>query len=158
MPVWTQWVLIAAGLLAIAGLSVVIARHLRTLRARQLQQQQLAQKQQAFLAQRHTNMVESIRIIAMAVEADQVEYSEACLRIKGLLDYVAPELLDDPQYAVFQTMHDAISHMPTHQARKDMQKSDPKAVRRMDKERYALEQQHADAILAAARAIKSHTF
>ncbi|MCH8499395.1 MAG: DUF2489 domain-containing protein [Marinobacter sp.] len=158
MPVWIQWVLIGVGLAAIVVLSVLIARHLRTLRTRKQQQQQLAQKQEAFLAKRHASMVESIRIIAMAVEADQVEYSEACLRIKGLLDYVAPELLDDPEYVVFRTIHDAISHMPTHQARKDLQKSDPKAVRCMDKERFALEQQHADAILAAARAIKSHPF
>src|SRR5690554_7783695 len=81
-------------------------------------------KAEEFQAKRRDEMIESIRIIALAVEEGQVEHSEACLRLKGLLDYVAPELLDQTPYRVFQEVHDKIQHMPTHRARKATDRSE----------------------------------
>jgi hypothetical protein len=45
--------------------------------------------------------------------------------------------------------------MPTHQARLE---TEPKFVSKMDKERYAIEQGHADEIRRAATAIRVHVF
>lgn len=151
MPFWLQWCLIVLGLAAIVLLLVFIVRHGRLIRADHRKQA----RQQAFQTERRENMIESIRILAMAVEEDQVEYSEACLRIKGLLDHVAPELLEQSPYHIFQEMHDQMQHMPTHRAR---QQTDTRFVRKMDEERFALEQTHADAIRRAATAIRHHTF
>ncbi|MCW9010078.1 DUF2489 domain-containing protein, partial [Marinobacter sp.] len=112
-------------------------------------------KTEEFQARRRDEMIESIRIIAMAVEEDQVEYSEACLRFKGLLDYLAPELLEKPPFQVFQTVHDKIQHMPTHRARKN---TDSATIREMDKERFAVEREYSDEIRRAATAIRHHRF
>lgn len=151
MPVWSQWILIVAGLVVIVLLILFISRQTKVLK----RDKTTASRTKAFQDDRRASMVESIRVLAMAVEQDQIEYSEACLRIKGLLDHVAPELLKQTPYRIFQEMHENMEHMPTHQARQD---TDSRFVEKMDKERYALEQQHADAIRRAATAIRHHHF
>ncbi|PAV25066.1 uncharacterized protein DUF2489 [Tamilnaduibacter salinus] len=151
MPGWLQWGLILAGLAAIAFLARFITQRLRAER----QQQRSDAKTRALQKERRDSMVESIRVLAMAVEQDQMEYSEACLRIKGLLDHVKPELLDETPYRIFREIHERIEHMPTHEER---QQTDRHFVRKMDKERFALEQEHADAIRRAATAVRHHPF
>lgn len=151
MPLWLQWTLIVAGLLAIAALSAFILRQAKLLR----QSRQRNDKNQAFREQRRQSMVESIQVIAMAVEEDQVEYSEACLRLKGLLDHVAPELLEQPPYRVIREVSDQLQHMPTHRAR---QATETRFIEKMDRERLALEARHADAIRRAATALRQHPF
>ncbi|WP_111498051.1 DUF2489 domain-containing protein [Marinobacter bohaiensis] len=151
MPQWIQWVLIIAGLLVIALLARFIWQRTRLMR----QQERQAARAEAFHNTRREQMVESVRVLAMSVEQDQVEYSEACLRIKGLLDHLAPELLDEAPYRIFQEMHDALQHMPTHQARQD---TSAHFIRKMDEQRFELETRHADAIRRAATAIRYHRF
>lgn len=151
MPRGLQLLIIAIGLVAIAILLFYIWRQSRAIAEHRARQKKTA----AFQAKRRDEMIESIRIIAMAVEEDQVEYSEACLRLKGLLDYVAPELLEQSPYRVFQAVHDKIQHMPTHRAR---QSTDTKFVQKMDKERFAVEKEHSDEVRRAATAIRHYRF
>ena len=151
MPVWSQWILIFAGVVAIVLLALFISRQTKVLK----RDKAAANKTKVFQDERRASMVESIRVLAMAIEQDQIEYSEACLRIKGLLDHVAPDLLKQTPYRIFLEMHEHMEHMPTHQARQD---TDARFVEKMDKERFALEQQHADAIRRAATAIRHHHF
>jgi hypothetical protein len=68
---------------------------------------------------------------------------------------VAPELLEQSPYRIFQDMHDRIEHMPTHEAR---QETDPQFIRKLDEQRFALEREHSDAIRRAATAIRHHSF
>lgn len=151
MSQWLQWALIAGGVIAIALLVGFILRQLRTLQANKRRQQ----KTEAFQNERRASMVESLQVLAMAVEAEQMEYSEACLRIKGLLDHVKPELLKQPPFEVFQEVHNLIQHMPTHQARQD---TETRFVEKMDKERLAVEEAHADRIREAASALRKQTW
>ncbi|MCK7553007.1 DUF2489 domain-containing protein [Marinobacter goseongensis] len=151
MPLWLQWTLIIAGLLAIATLIAFIVRQSRLLSLSRRRDD----KNRAFREKRRQSMVESIQVIAMAVEEDQVEYSEACLRLKGLLDHVAPELLERSPYRIFREISDQLQHMPTHQAR---QATDTRFIEKMDQERLALEKQHADTIRRAATALRQHAF
>lgn len=151
MPLWSQWILIFVGLVAIVFLVLFINRQTKVLK----RDKATANRTKVFQDERRASMIESIRVLAMAVEQDQIEYSEACLRIKGLLDHVAPELLKQTPYRIFQEMHENMEHMPTHQARQD---TDSRFVEKMDKERFALEQQHADTIRRAATAIRHHHF
>lgn len=147
MSPWLQWALIIAGAIAIVLLAVFILRQLRTVQA----DKRRRQKTESFQNKRRASMVESLQVLAMAVEADQMEYSEACLRIKGLLDHVQPELLKQPPFTVFQEVHDLIQHMPTHRARQD---TDSRFVEKMDKERLAIEESHASRIREAAVALR----
>lgn len=151
MPGWLQWVLILAGFAAIGFLARFITQRMRAER----QQQRSDAKTHALQEERRSSMIESIQVLAMAVEQNQMEYSEACLRIKGLLEHVKPELLDETPYRIFREINDRIEHMPTHEER---QQTDQHFVRKMDQERFALEKEHADAIRRAATAIRHYQF
>ena len=146
-----QWTLIVIGVAAIAVLIYVIQCHWRRLRQFRKAQEHTRQLQQ----QRRDSMIESIRILAMTLEQEQVEPSEGCIRIKGLLDHVAPELLAQKPYNVFQILYEKTEHMPTHEARRQ---ADPKLINRLDEERFALEAEYADNIQEAAVAIRFHRF
>jgi FtsZ-interacting cell division protein ZipA len=151
MPRGLQLVFIAIALVVIGVLLVYIWRQSRLLSEQRLREK----KTQEFQARRRDEMVESIRVIAMAVEADQVEYSEACLRLKGLLEHVAPELLEKPPFQVLQQVHDKISHMPTHRARK---KTDSETLTQLDQERHEVEQEFAEEIREAATTLRHYRF
>lgn len=151
MPRGLQLSFIVVGLVVIGILLFYIWRQSRVLNENRMRQK----KAEEFQAKRRDEMIESIRIIALAVEEGQVEHSEACLRLKGLLDYVAPELLDQAPYRVFQEVHDKIQHMPTHRARKA---TDSALVKEMDEERFAVEKQHAGEVRQAATAIRHYRF
>ncbi|MGO1502584.1 MAG: DUF2489 domain-containing protein [Marinobacter sp.] len=151
MPQWLQWSLIVAGAIAIVVLLGFIRRQMTMLSEGRMRKQ----KAEAFQAKRRQDMIDSIRVIAMAIEEKQVEYSEGCLRIKGLLDHVAPELMEKPPYRVFMEVYEQLRHMPTHQARQD---TEARFVAKMDKERFAVEKHHEDEIRRAATAIRHHEF
>ena len=76
MPQWLQWSLIIAGLIAIVLLAVFIRRQMGLLSENRKRQA----KAEAFQTNRRQDMIRSVHVIAMAVEEDQIEYSEACLR------------------------------------------------------------------------------
>ncbi|MBE03444.1 DUF2489 domain-containing protein [Marinobacter lutaoensis] len=151
MPPWLQWTLIIAGLAVIGLLLAFIRRQLKLLG----DDRRRRQKTEALQRQRREHMIESIRVIALAVEEDQIETSEACLRLKGLLDHVAPELLERAPFQIFLEVHEKLKHMPTHRARRQ---ADPELLATMDEERFAVEARHAEAILEAARAIRHFPF
>lgn len=146
-----QWLLIVLGLVAIAALGALIYRQSRTLRAAR----QSRDQQDAYTRKRREECIQSIRVLAMTIEQNQVEYSEACIRIKGLLDYVAPELLESEPYAIFQKVYEETRHMPTHEARLE---TDRRFIRKLDKQRFAIERRHQEAIRAAATAIRHYPF
>ena len=151
MPVWLQWSLIIAGVAASVLLALFIRKQISGINRKKA----AGEKTAAFAEQRRASMIESVHIIAMAIEQDQVEYSEACLRIKGLLDHLEPSLMERDPYRVFLEVSDLLQHMPTHQARVE---TNSKFVRKMDKERFAIEGRHADAIRRAATALRQHSF
>lgn len=151
MPQSLQWILIAAGVIAIAGLTLYIIYQWRRLR----HHRRAAERTRALQAERRDSMIESIRILAMTLQQEQVEPSEGCIRIKGLLDHVEPELLNHSPYDVFQTIYDKTEHMPTHEARKQ---AEPRLIQRLDEERFALEAAYADAIQEGAMAIRYYRF
>ncbi|TDT44505.1 uncharacterized protein DUF2489 [Halospina denitrificans] len=151
IPETLQWTLIAVGVVAIAVLIYVIQRHWRRLSQFRKAQEHTRELQQ----RRRDSMIESIRILARTIEEEQVEPSEGCIRIKGLLDHVAPDLLSQKPFNVFQTIYEKTEHMPTHDARRQ---ADPKLISRLDEERFALEAEYADHIQEAAVAIRFHRF
>lgn len=145
----TQWILILAGLAISAGLAWYIARHFKTHR----KQREAQHKRDIRNEQRRQQAIQSVRVLAMSIEQDQVELSEGAIRIHGLLQVLAPELLERQPYVVFRTMAEETAHMPTHERR---QETDRRFIRRLDQQRMALEKKHGAAIRDAATAIRQY--
>ena len=144
------WALIVFGLLIIGVLLTYIRRQtasLKALKEEQVALQQQAEKKQASL---QLNVVESIKVIATVMLDDQVELSEGCLRLKVLIDNFDPTLHEQDKFKVFAQMSEKLAHMPTHEARKKVEK---KLIRKMDEERFRLEAEYREDIRQAATAL-----
>lgn len=141
------WGLILLGVLTSLGLARLIRRQWAAAQARAAAT--LAREAQH--ASARAALVDSLRILSLGIEQDQIELSEACLRIKGLLDRLAPHWLQEAELSVFQRMHDALAHMPTHEAR---QQTDKRFTFKLDQQRFRLEAEYRDALREAARALR----
>jgi hypothetical protein len=100
------------------------------------------------LNESHLKAHQSIKVIAKCIIDEQVDLSEGSIRIKVLLDHVAPELHDKPAFSIFSKMYAATEHMPTHETRNQ---ADKKLIRKLDKERLKLEEEHKEEILRASK-------
>tara|TARA_R110001592_G_scaffold25598_1_gene97100 strand:- start:11727 stop:12197 length:471 start_codon:yes stop_codon:yes gene_type:complete len=105
-------------------------------------------QQKQSLNESHLKAHQSIKVIAKCIIDEQVDLSEGSIRIKVLLDYVAPELHDQPTFSIFSKMYAATEHMPTHEAR---QQADKTLIRKLDKERFKLEADNKEEILMASK-------
>lgn len=92
----------------------------------------------------------SLYVLGKSILDDQIELSEACIRIKVLLDNSQPGWHGEPDLAIFSRMYDDMSHMPTHQARQD---TDKRFIHKLDQQRFRLEHELRDDIRAAAQAL-----
>ena len=151
MSLSSQWILIITGMIACGGLLFYIHRQYRRLAVHQRQEE----AQQAKVEQQRQMTIESIQVLARTMLAGQVELSEGCIRIKVLLDAVAPELHQDQSFAIFNKLYTDIEHMPTHEARKAV---DKRFLFKLDKQRWQLENNYKVEILAASKKILEHTF
>ncbi|KZY65006.1 hypothetical protein A3735_24670, partial [Oleiphilus sp. HI0061] len=102
------------------------------------------------VAEKKDKALNSIKVIAQCMLDEQVELSEGCIRIKVLLDHLAPNLHEDERFSVFIKMYDALEHMPTHEARKQ---TDKRVIFKLDQERFKLEEDNQHAILSASKAL-----
>jgi hypothetical protein len=145
------YILIVTGLLLSAGLSyycLALWRKLRSARSPEFSRQEAYHSRQ----QHKLSAIQSIKIIAQCMLDDQVDLTEGCIRIKVMLDHVAPEFHQDPYFKIFSEMYAATQHMPTHQARKT---TDKKQILKLDMERLDIEDANREAILAASRQLLS---
>ncbi|WP_416885124.1 DUF2489 domain-containing protein [Marinospirillum sp.] len=148
MTTQTAAILLAAAisfLIPLAGYALHL--HLEAKRQLALAEEKRSQENR----QARINLFENLAIMAQAVEQDQVNLTEACLRIRVLLD-----LLEEGRYVqredlqVFDEVHQKAKHLATHQAREDLP---PQEREQQDKQRRALEEQYEARIRQGAQAL-----
>lgn len=136
-----------AGAAIILGLLGYLASLLWQLRAQQRRQaavqEQHAQSNQA----QHEHRRKSMEMIALATLDGDCDLSEACIRIKHLLDYY-PGLAADPDYRVIGRMYAEISGFATHEARAELS---PRARAAEDRARYQIEQRFGNELMVCMR-------
>ncbi|MEH6473723.1 MAG: DUF2489 domain-containing protein [Halopseudomonas sp.] len=150
-----QGALIVVGLVLIAGLVWLINWQLKTQRQARQAQQQVLDEARAKAQEQRDYLVESVRVIASAVGDGQCELTEGCIRLKKLLDHLAPYLHEHETFSIVNQMYEATKHMPILDEWKKL-----KIKQRFDytREREELEQQHREPILAAAKALAVYRF
>lgn len=150
-----QLLLIVIGLVVIAGLLLLIRHQLRTQRAAREAHAQLLSDYQAKAQEQRDYLVDSIRVIALAMQDEQCELAEGCIRLKMLLDHLAPYLHEHEDFSIINQMYEATKHMPILEEWKKL-----KIKRRFEltQEREALEAEHKLAILEAARKLAHYRF
>lgn len=93
--------------------------------------------------------MENVHLICRALLDDQVDVMEASLRIRTLIDIIAPQWFEQhEEMKVFAEISRRGAHLATHQARKEL----PKQERmKQDVERISLEGEYYDVAMAGAR-------
>ena len=94
---------------------------------------------------------ESIIIICKATIQKQCELSEACIRIKKILEYF-PSIEKNNDYKVFQEMYNEIKDFPTHAARNELSK---KEIFGQDQRRLKIEQKYQEKMLVGLKVLQN---
>lgn len=150
----TTWLLIAA-LTVIAILAVVAARlHYRLYRLRQ--KQALEQTEQAEREREQRERVNtSIRILAQALQREELTLTEASIRISMLLDSLGVGDEVRTEFSAFYQLRERTAHIPILAAWQDL---DRKQQQKFERERLHHETTYGDFVLDAANRIQTRSF
>lgn len=152
----TIYLLIALGLVVIAGLSAYIWKTLKAQRNHQKRLDEIEQQAIQKTQERRDYLMESIRLISHAMEHDeQMTLTEGAIRLKVLVEHLAPHLLSQEPYAILVLMYEETQHIPLKEQFKAL---DKKAQKKFHREMRLLEAKHQDALIEAARKLHSYPF
>lgn len=139
--------LITVGLIIIAALGAYAFHLTRKVKRAQQQAQQKQQQEAASAAynlrQKQLELVTDIRFIARSVLAQQCEITEGVLRIHYLMSGLDPDAWQLPELETLRKHYQATHTMPILKDYKALAK---KEQFKLDKQRWALENEHKDAI------------
>lgn len=150
-----QIVLVLSGLCLIAGLSWFILRMLKKERQVKFEQQMRLQEIEEKAQEQRDYLLDSIRVISLAMQDEQCELAEGSIRIKVLLDHLAPFLHEHEDFSIFNEMFEATKHMPILD---EWKKLKLRQRYELTMEREALEEQHKDAIITASKKLAVYNF
>ena len=150
-----QVVMILFGLCVIGGLLFIIRYQLITQKQRKQAEQERMAEIEAKAQQQRDHLIESVRVISMAMQDEQCELAEGCIRLKMLLDHLAPYLHEHEDFSIINQMYEGTKHMPILEEWKKL-----KIKQRFEftKEREALEKEYRLPILEAAKKLVSYRF
>lgn len=140
-------VFLLVAIIIVAGLTFYTGSLLFKLRAQQQLRNQKTQK-------RIHNISESIQTIAKALDQQQCNLSEGCIRLFHLLEALPVKNKPDfsLQYTGLYSLYDKVKDLPTHEIRKTQSKSETK---KQDLQREELEAELETQILKDVSVLKS---
>ncbi len=131
----------------ILGLSFYLAWLLLMLKRQRRASSEVQRDLDASNQTQHDQRIKSMEMIALAALQGDCELSEACIRIKKLLDYY-PQLAAEDRYRVIHAMFDEIKGFDTHEARQALPSE---ALREQDRQREVIEEKYRDLLLESFR-------
>ncbi|WP_036525104.1 DUF2489 domain-containing protein [Nitrincola sp. A-D6] len=149
------YMLISAFALTCVGLLVYIVYLLRKSKQHKQKDQEVSEAYAASVLKQRTYLIDSIRIISRGILEEQCPLAEGCIRIKVLLDNLSPQLHQQDKLTVIELVYAKTEHIPMLDAWKHLSAEEK---RNYQQELQALEQQHAEAIRAAAKLLRDYPF
>ncbi|KZZ62139.1 hypothetical protein A3762_02010 [Oleiphilus sp. HI0125] len=143
------WTYSVVGLVCIVLLSWAITKQLRALKQENNARRELRLKE----AERRKFLLDSVYVLCKSVLDKQVEISEACMRVKLLIDHFDSTLHERHDFKVFNDVYDRLEHMPRFEARKRLSRREMNAL---DQERYEVEAEYEDEVKKACVALLAH--
>lgn len=101
------------------------------------------------------NAIENIRSLAAAMVNNDLNITEGSIRITVMLDYLYDCGNMPDTFLPFKKLHDGTLHMPRRKARQNVSVAQ---LKKLDREREALEAQHKTAVLDAAKTALDYAF
>lgn len=126
MSMSLMFFLLACGLIAIFLLVRVILSLLKKERVRKQQIQEVLQQK----SEARKKIIDSIHILLRVVGSEELNWIEASIRIKTLLDQLSVDLSDHDSIKVFYAIYAETEHIPTHDGWSVLPKSAKQAYRK----------------------------
>lgn len=146
--------LIGVGIIVCIGLIVVIVRQLKTRREHLKAQKAQADRLAEGARQHRRYLIDSIQLIAGAVLNDEkMTITEGCIRLKVLLDNLAPHLLKNPEFSVIETVYGKTEHIPFLEQWKALP---DEAQEKYSREMAGVEATHRSAVTEAMRQLRDY--
>lgn len=149
------YVLISALVMVCVGLGVYIVYLLRQNKQRKQKYTDVSDAYAASALKQRTYLIDSIRIISRGILEEQCPLVEGCIRIKVLLDNLSPQMHQQDSLAVIELVYGKTAHIPMLDEWKSLS-SEQKRVYQQEMD--LVEQQHAEAIQAAAKFLRDYPF
>ena len=148
MDAWTIAIVIGAAI--ILGLALYAGKLLAQVSQQKRRQ---AEQRDALIASRNAKMIDSIQLIAKAMQEEQCELSEGALRNCKLLDSLLAEEPADyrQQYPALYALYDKLRDHPTHDAYKALKRQERM---KLDVKRARWEVELKEAILKECEQLK----
>ena len=128
-----------------------IARQLKLNKARE---QKIEEGQALFQAERQKR-IDSIRVLLQVAGTDELNWIEASIRIKNLLDQLSEDLSEHEDISAFYIITENTQHIPTHEQWGELPKS-AKMKFRLEMEGY--EANYAEHLQRAKTALMAYDF
>ncbi len=146
---------IVTAVLTVFGLAAYAAYLHFLLRQKERQQRDAQLQLQEKAKEKRDQVNASIQILAQSCGVDQLSFTEASIRIRGLLNSLSVEEAIREEFSAFYQLADATAHIPVLAEWKKLSRSEQNNLQR---EREKLEQQHREFVQSAAKRIIGRSF
>lgn len=153
-----SWIygLIVVGVLVCAGLLVFIWKQHSSIKAMKEEQAEKQKALEARVQEQRDYLIESIHVIANAMIHDErMTLTEGTIRISVLLDNLAPQLKQEPDFSVISAVYEQTRHIPYLDKWKELDKQEQW---RYTQEMKRIEKENKDALLKAAELLSKYPF
>ncbi|GAB3486130.1 DUF2489 domain-containing protein [Marinomonas epiphytica] len=151
MSITTFLVFLVVSLLVIAVSIWFIVRQIKLNKARA---QKIKQGEERVREERNKR-IDSIRVLLKAADSEEMNWIEASIRIKNLLDQLGVDLSEKGNISVFYQIEELTQHIPTH----DQWKALPITARaKFLKEMDGYEEKYKNQLLEARTELLSYDF
>lgn len=139
---------------AISVMAVSVWFIFRQLKLNEMRKQRVIDGEARVIVERQKR-IDSINVLLKVANTNEMNWIEASIRIKNLLDQLGVDLSDHEDISAFYLVTEKTEHIPTHEQWKDL----PKAAKvKFRREMEACEKDHADQLLRARDSLRVHSF
>lgn len=149
---FTAFLVVLICCLGVIAVSLWFIKH--QLKLNKLREEKIRAGEDRFLEERQKR-IDSIRVLLRTVGTEELNWIEASIRIKHLLDQLSEDLSTHEDISAFYIITEKTMHIPTHDQWGDLPKS-AKMKFRLEMDRYELE--HAEHLQRAKDSLLAYDF
>ncbi|ETX10140.1 hypothetical protein MUS1_03580 [Marinomonas ushuaiensis DSM 15871] len=149
LTVFLIFLFVAMGVIAVSTWFIF-----RQIRLNKVREQRVVDGEARVAAERQKR-IDSINVLLKVANTKEINWVEASIRIKNLLDQLGVDLSGHEDISAFYIVTEKTEHIPTHEQWKDLPKEAKVKFRR---EMGACEKDYVEHLLRARDALSAHSF
>jgi hypothetical protein len=149
---FTAFLIVLLCSVVVIAISLWFIRH--QLKLNQMREERIRAGENRYIEERQKR-IDSIRVLLKVAGTDEINWIEASIRVKHLLDQLGIDLSDHDDVSAFYIVTEKTLHIPTHEQWKALPKeAKAKFSNEMDK----YEKEHAEHLMRAKQSLMVYVF